>query len=85
MWMGQWTTILSKTAPQSRICVKSRAIPHSEVALNWLIKPAVGRDMRQEKGQTDCQITESVQLWVLFALVLFLHISLEALTKPNGK
>lgn len=61
MWMGQWTTILSKTAPQSRICVKSRAIPHSEVALNWLIKPAVGRDMRQEKGQTDCQITDRHQ------------------------
>ncbi len=47
--------------PTILICVKSRAIPHSEVALNWLIKPAVGRDMRQEKGQTDCQITATMK------------------------
>lgn len=46
-----------KNRATERICVKSRAIPHSEVALNQLEKPAVGRNMRQEKGQTDCQIT----------------------------
>jgi len=61
-WCPMETPILSKTAPQSRICVESRAIPHAEVALNCLIKPAVGRDMRQEKGQTDCQITDSQPL-----------------------
>lgn len=43
--------------PESRICVKSRAIPFSKGALNWLVKPVVGRDLLQEKGPSDGQFT----------------------------
>ena len=60
--MDQWTRSLSKVALQSQICVKSRAIPLSGAVLNWLSKPTAGQDMRHQKGQIDCQITEGLLL-----------------------
>jgi len=55
--MDQWTRSLSKGAPQSRLCVKSRTILHLDAALNWLSRPTAGQDICHWRGQNRCQIT----------------------------
>src|SRR5260370_17245628 len=56
--MDQWTRSLSKGAPQSRLCVKSRTILHLDAALNWLSRPTAGQDICHWRGQNRCQITQ---------------------------
>jgi hypothetical protein len=55
--MDQWTRSLSKGALQSRICVKTKMLPRSGVALNRLYKPNPGQDICRWRGQTNWQIT----------------------------
>jgi hypothetical protein len=62
--------VFRATGPMDTISVKSCAtvasmsqkqtISLSGAVLNWLYKPTAGQDMRHQKGQIDCQITQAL-------------------------
>src|SRR5450759_23166 len=57
--MDQWAGNLSKVALQSRLCVKSRVLPYSDMALDWLVKPTTGQVMCHQRGHFEWQTTPS--------------------------
>jgi|SRR5450755_2168515 len=57
--MDQWAGNLSKVALQSRLCVKSRVLPYSDMALDWLVKPTTGQVMCHQRGHFEWQTIPS--------------------------